>query len=1780
MIRILPPIFLLLSVAALRAATFTVTNSNDSGAGSLRQAVLNANNTAVVDTIVFDTAGHFSVPRTITLTSGEIRLEEALTLNGPSAAGQRVTVRGELYVSGQSTGATIRNLTVREGSPGIAVAFQGVLTMEGCTVTECTSYGVSNSGTLSLVNTVISGNTPSGLSAGGTVTLTGCQVVNNTAGISSLGNVTATDTTVAFNTASGVVHSGGALTLTRCLVTGNTASGYSDGGGLVLEGGLATLRDCTFSLNSADSGGGVMAEGNSILTAEGCTFFNNSADGVGEDYTIRGGALYLTFDVEATLTNCTISGNRSNGYGGAVYAWSSGLLRMYNCTVTANESVSGPCVTVEGSAEVGNCLIAGNTGGDIATYAYSRGSIVSLGGNLIGRYSGYEFRDGVARDQVGSGDHPLDPRLGPLQDNGGETTTHALLLDSPAIEGGKDSLVTTPPFTGPQFRDQRGQPRTVGGRVDCGAYEFPALEVTNVGDAGTGTLRSVLSLAEAGGGVITFRESVFGASRQTILLTSGQIGITSEVMVRPPEVGVTISGNDASRILNITAGAKVTLDRVHFLDGNSTADGGAVRVAGATTDVLMRECSVVSCRAAGGGGMTVEGGTVTATDSSFRLNVATASGGAFKIAGGTLRLTNSTVSTNNAGTNGGGLSLESGAATLVNATVTNNTADVDVNNTGNGGGIFRAAGTMNLGNTIVAANVDLSSGTSHPDLSGTFTSLGHNRVGIAAGSTGLTSGTDGDLLGTAGTPLNLQLTAQSGGIWYLPAAASPAVDQGDNLLLERNAWPAFPALDQRGQTRIYNAAVDIGAAEAPSGSIVTMELPDARASEHGAEPAKLRLYRSFTAGPLTVTINRTAAGTAAASDFTLSGPGYAAVDADTFTLTFPDGDDTITLTLTPTADSLAEGQETVVLTLAAGSYSTDPSAVNTHTVTILDEEFLVTSNASTGPGSLREAINDANDTGGGKIVLATGMNITLRGSPLHIESDIEIIGNVSTISAAGRSRVFEITGDGGGCVKLQGLIIAGGSTTSNGGGIYADRSCVELRGCSLTLNKADGYGGAIYAKGRAPFTIVNSAIYENAALSGGGIAAETELGLTNVTIARNTALNGGGGVLYFGDSETATVTNCTITGNKADTDPNSFLDNGGGGLYCPVGTVLLRNTVVSGNTDATFPGSGFIQNNLNITGGTFQTAGGNFIADNNGVTGLSAGSPNAGGDYVGTAAAPLNPRLIAQPDLRPFYAFPPASLLAGRGINANNSEPNDQRGRPRITGGTIDIGAVEMSAFMVTINGDSGTGTLRKAIADANAAGGGDILLDEVFFNGSRNIAISSGELVVTSPVDIMAPSWPSAAQVQIGVSGTGRVMKLAPAAAASITLRQVRLYGGNTTTNAAGDRNGGVLLVGANSAATLLRCELENGTSPSDGGLVMVAANASLTARDTSMSSGSANRGGIIASSGALNLERCLIRTGNSLLNGGGIFNSGTATLLNCSLQSNSAAGSGGAVFHAGGASPLTLAHCTLYFNRSNNDNSGSETGGGIRQFSGPVSLRNTLLVENFEGNGSSALRADLAGAFTSSGFNLISSTGSATGFTNGVNGDQTGTTSSPLPERVGLSTDNGGPTITNALRGDSLCLDAGDDTGAPATDQRGLLRRYGSGVDIGAYELQPETYGFWATHAFPANAADTAPGSDYDGDGVLNEIEYATGSDPGSPRSRPVINVILAGTQCHFDYPASVLAPTGYLRLRLSPNLNTWNDAPAAVSQGFDAVTGLQIWRVTVNLAAFPKRFARLER
>ncbi len=251
------------------------------------------------------------------------------------------------------------------------------------------------------------------------------------------------------------------LMVQDCVVTGNRTSG--SGGGIsnaALPGtGNVTLVRSTIDHNVAATGGGLSVQANgqnqgSVLNVSGSTIQHNIA--------FDGGGINA---VVANLTNSTVSGNSTIVNGGGIHA---GTLTLLNVTVTDNSARTGGGVFLGngGTSSVRNSIIAQNLVDIVGVGPDVSGAFTSGGHNLIGDGSGATgFANGTNGDMVGTAANPIDPRLGPLANNGGPTQTHALLPGSPAINAGFN-------FAG-QATDQRGDAflRLVGSAPDIGAFE-------------------------------------------------------------------------------------------------------------------------------------------------------------------------------------------------------------------------------------------------------------------------------------------------------------------------------------------------------------------------------------------------------------------------------------------------------------------------------------------------------------------------------------------------------------------------------------------------------------------------------------------------------------------------------------------------------------------------------------------------------------------------------------------------------------------------------------------------------------------------------------------------------------------------------------------------------------------------------------------------------------------------------------------------------------------------------------------------------------------------------------------------------------------------------------------------------------------------------------------------------------------------------------------------------------------------------------------------------------
>ena len=446
---------LCLTALSTHAATITVMNTNNSAAGSLRQGLADA---VDGDTINFDSSLN---GQTITLTSGELLVDKNVIISGPGA--DMLAVDGNYNIRvfhiGSGKTVTISGLTITHGNGNFDVGAGGGIYNDHATLTvnNCTVSGNVAS---------IGGGIFNGSQFGGSATLT----INN----STISGNSAWAEFISGGIGGGIGNWGefggsATLTINNSTISDNSAAGESGfGGGIGTSGdfGNATvmINNSTISGNSAGylaGGGGGIWNVSAILTINNSALIGNWTSGE-----LSNAGAITQGDGSLTITNSTLSGNSTNGKGGAILNVgfsSSAALTVHNSTLSGNSASSGGGIYNYGgynstSAHIGNTIL--KTGASGENIVNSSGAVTSDGYNLSSDNAGGLLT--AAGDEINA-----NPLLGPLQDNGGPTFTHALLSGSPAIDAGD------PSFTPPPNYDQRGTgfARVFHGRVDIGAFE-------------------------------------------------------------------------------------------------------------------------------------------------------------------------------------------------------------------------------------------------------------------------------------------------------------------------------------------------------------------------------------------------------------------------------------------------------------------------------------------------------------------------------------------------------------------------------------------------------------------------------------------------------------------------------------------------------------------------------------------------------------------------------------------------------------------------------------------------------------------------------------------------------------------------------------------------------------------------------------------------------------------------------------------------------------------------------------------------------------------------------------------------------------------------------------------------------------------------------------------------------------------------------------------------------------------------------------------------------------
>jgi hypothetical protein len=320
-----------------------------------------------------------------------------------------------------------------------------------------------------------------GISNAGKLTLNDCTVSNNRgeygAGIYNSGTLTILNSTLSGNNSyeeGGGIYNTGTLTVKNSAFINQNSGPWCSGGGIYNTGTL-TVSFSTFSNNGAQSAGGGIHNQGGTLTVTNSTFDHNEA---GES----GGGI-SNWSGTVAVTNSTISGNKAYFHSGGGIV-NTGMLTLTNSTLSGNitEDDTGGGIANFGDLTLNNSIIANSMNGDCVNR--DEGDVTAFYSLIEDtRDRACDLTNGANGNIVGR-----DPRLGRLKENGGPTKTHALLSKSPAIDKGNNHLAVDPDGHALET-DQRGDgyPRILPGnfyfpialskRVDIGAYEYFNLKI-------------------------------------------------------------------------------------------------------------------------------------------------------------------------------------------------------------------------------------------------------------------------------------------------------------------------------------------------------------------------------------------------------------------------------------------------------------------------------------------------------------------------------------------------------------------------------------------------------------------------------------------------------------------------------------------------------------------------------------------------------------------------------------------------------------------------------------------------------------------------------------------------------------------------------------------------------------------------------------------------------------------------------------------------------------------------------------------------------------------------------------------------------------------------------------------------------------------------------------------------------------------------------------------------------------------------------------------------------
>ncbi|GAB4277226.1 MAG: hypothetical protein Kow0080_28050 [Candidatus Promineifilaceae bacterium] len=1148
----------------------------------------------------------------------------------------------------------------------------------------------------------------------------------------------------------------------------------------------------------------------------------------------------------------------------------------------------------------------------------------------------------------------------------------------------------------------------------------------------------------------------------------------------PTLTHVTFSANSANTYGGgmYSYSGSLTLTDATF-SGNTASSGGGL-FNGSTTSTLANVTFANNTATSHGGGLYNSQGSPALTNVTFSANSATFNGGGMSNYQSSPTLTNATFSANSAN-NGGGIYNQQSSPTLTNVTFSANSAN-------NGGGMYNYYSSSPTLTNVLIANSSAGGDCVNGYLGSIHASSANNLIEDATNACGLSDGVNGNIIGQ--DPMLGALTAFGGaGQALFPLLyGSPAIDAGINT--------GCPAEDQRGATRPIGTTCDIGAYEWGYGYFLSV-------SKQADDPYPLpgqTINLSIIVRNIELTVTNVTISDALPANLTFLGP--ITLDDPSGTGTAGTAPPTLAsgITLAPGAVVTVTFPAVVDNGLSAGTAITNTAAVSASEIpTPTIDTLVLTTNrppvANAGVdqdmsmGALVTLDGSSSTDLDGDTPLTYGWQQT--GGPTVTLSDPTAAQPIFTAPDAVTVLTFTLTvTDSRGFASIPDeTVVTVHDPVAAGEVIYVNATA---NGTATGLNWTDAYtnvqdalavataGYQIWVAGNvyypdegagqtnddraSTFTLQNGV-----ALYGGFAGWESALSqrdvATNVTVLsgdidQNDTTNITGANAYHvvtgsGTDNTAVLDGFTITAGQAN---GSWPHYSGGGMYNDAGSPTLAHLTFSDNAAN------------NYGGGMYNSSSNPMLTD---VTFAANSAGYSGGGMYNTSSSPtLTNVTFSNNSGSGMYNYSSSPTLtnvtfsnnSGSGMyNYNNSNPtlnnvtfsgnvagyagggmyNNNNSSPRLTNVTFSGNSASNGGGMYNMSSSNPTLANTTFLSNtATSVGGG-------MYNWGSNPTLTNTTFLSNTATSSAG-----------GMYNTGS--------------SNPSLAGVSFSNNSAG--SGGGMGNENNSSPTLTNTTFlsNTATSGSGGGMYNTSSNPTLT--NVTFSGNAANHGGGMDNAGSSpTLTNVTFSNNTASWAGGGMYNSNyngassNPILLNVTFDSNIAlTWEGGGGMYNGNSSP-TLTNVTFADNAASNGygggmsnsnnsnptltnvtfagNAGSWGGGGMYNTSSSPTLINVIIANSTSGG--DCVNDTGSSLDPASSNNLIEDAANACSLTDGVNGNIVG-----QDPNLGSLTDYGGVgQMLFLLLGGSPAIDAGTNTGCPATDQRGVPRNDGA-CDIGAYE------------------------------------------------------------------------------------------------------------------------------